>query len=190
MVPVDVAAEVSVLGRDPLTVQEFGSTIRPSGAPRITLLGTFLLPSERPSVRPFVEVRLGGWHAEYDTALAYDATVLNFEGDLGFRLMPFAPVEKEGVWAVRPFVDFTLGVRGWQLLQPWWDDELFLGSAVGAAAGVTVGDSRRNLVVRVRYEASVGPAVSGVLDAALSDLSWTFDPTTGRLGVAVGFGWR
>ncbi len=190
MTPVDVAAEVAVLGRDPLAVTEFESAQRASGAPRITLAGTFLLPSERPTVRPFVEVRVGGWHAEYDTTLAYDATVLHFDGDLGFRLLPFAPVQKEGVWAPRPFVDFTLGARAWQLLQPWWNDEFLFGSAVGAAAGVTVGDSRRNLVVRVRYEAEVGPAVSGVLDSALSDLEWTVDPAGGRLGVAVGFGWR
>jgi hypothetical protein len=36
----------------------------------------------------------------------------------------------------------------------------------------------------------MGPKLQGVLDSALSDLSWTFDPVGGRLGVAIGYGWR
>lgn len=190
MVPVDLAAEVSVLGRDPLTVHEFDAERSPSGAPRMGLGATFLLPGSQTVARPFVELRIAGWHANYDTALDYDATVLDLGGDLGFRITPFAPAEKAGAWAPRPFLDFTLGLRLWPLLHPWWEDELLLGSGAGIALGITLGDSHRNIVIRARYEAVVGPAVSGVVDSAKSDLVWTFDPTGGRLGVAVGFGWR
>ncbi len=125
MVPLDLAAEVSVLGRAPLSVQEFDVAHSPSGAPRMGLGATFLLPSAQPVARPFVELRLAGWHADYDTELPYDATVLDLGGDLGFRVAPFAPSEIAGAWAPRPFLDFTLGVRLWPLLHPWWDDELF-----------------------------------------------------------------
>ncbi len=190
MFPIDVTAEVEVLGRAPLKVREFEETRSAEGAPPITLSGLFLLPTENAQVRPFVEARAGVWHAEYDTALAYDASVVRLDGDLGFRMLPLAPPTSEGAWAVLPFFDAAIGLRTWSVLHPWWDDETLLGSAVALGAGFSLGDSKRHFLLRAHYEAAVGPAVRGVLDSALSDLHWTFDPVGGRLGIALGYGWR
>ena len=190
MIPLDLSAEVGVLGRDPLSITEFGESLAASGAPRTGLGATFLLPDPRPNLRPFVDVRVSAWHADYHAELAYDATVLGLAADIGFRFLPIKPPDGEGVWAFRPFFDVAIGLREWSLLHRWWDDQFIVGSGAGLAAGFTLGDSRRNVIVRARYEASVGPALQGVLDSARSDLGWTLDPMGGQLGVSVGFGWR
>lgn len=188
MTPFDLSAEVTVLGQPPVTAKEFDVAVGAESLPRIGVGGTFLLPGKNPMFQPIVDVRAGLWHGEFDAALDYSATVLDVGADIGFRLLPFASAP--GPSWVRPFADVGIGLRTWGLFQPWWEDELVLGSGAELALGAEIGEANRCFVVRARYHMDLGPRLRGVLDSALSDFKWTLDPAGGHLSVAVGYGWR
>ena len=191
MFPIDLSAEVAVLGREPVAVEEGGAAVAPVGLPRIGADALFKLASPIGFAHPYAEAHLGVWHADFATGLAYDTTVLDLGIDLGYRVVaPEAAADAPDRFRVRPFADVGIGLRGWELFQPWWADQFVLGTAACASAGVLLGGRTGHVIVRVRYETVLADGAAGVLDSAASDLTWALGPEGGHLHAAVGYGWR
>ena len=194
MTPFDISVGADLAGAPPLVVLNGEQVeVEPDRSlPRFSLAGDFLFPSNSPIVNTVVSVVVTEWSASYTLGIPYEASVVETGIDLAFRAFPFdEPGESYTGVHVRPWGEIGIGGRGVGLFHSWWNDIGQVGLAIRAGAGVTVGGRHQHLVLGARYEAILsGNGIKGILDSAVQDMKWIWTPSSGRVFVTLGGGWR